>query len=202
MCVWAPVWRAASITYEDPKRVPLPSALPWALALFAPLPLPLTFPVPLLWPVPELPENVVGMMFSPAGPDRVQDARDVLTAAGIINPVLQFSSTVPANVVITTDPAPGTEQPAGSTITLVISEGPAAVVPGVVLRTQGAAIALIRAAQLNPVVNPVTIPGYLPDFVTSQSLAAGTQVKRGTTVVISVEQPSSTTTTTTFSPVP
>jgi serine/threonine-protein kinase len=133
----------------------------------------------------------------------IQDARDVLTAAGfIINPVLQFSSTVPANVVITTDPAPGTEQLAGSTITLVISEGPAAVVPGVVHRTQGAAIALIRAAQLNPVVNPVTIPGYLPDFVTSQSLAAGTQVKRGTTVVISVEQPSSTTTTTTFSPVP
>jgi serine/threonine-protein kinase len=131
----------------------------------------------------------------------IQDARDVLTAAGfLINPVLQFSSTVPANVVITTDPAPATEQLAGSTITLIISEGPAAVVPNVVHRTQGAAIALIRAAQLNPVVNPVTIPGYLPDFVTSQSLAAGTQVKRGTTVVISVEQPSSTMTTT-FSPV-
>ena len=132
----------------------------------------------------------------------IQDARDVLTAAGfLINPVLQFSSTVPANVVITTDPAPATEQLAGSTITLIISEGPAAVVPNVVHRTQGAAIALIRAAQLNPVVNPVTIPGYLPDFVTSQSLAPGTQVKHGTTVVVSVEQPSSTTITT-FSSVP
>ena len=49
----------------------------------------------------------------------------------------------------------------------------------------------------NPDVNLVTIPGYLPDYVTSQSLAAGTQVKRGTTVVISVEQPISTTTSTT-----
>ena len=127
--------------------------------------------------------------------------RDLLTAAGfLINPVNQFSSTVPVSYVITTQPAPGTKQTYGSTITLVISEGPAAVVPNVVHRTQGAAIALIRAAGLNPIVSPVTIPGYVPYWVQSQSLAAGTPEKRGTTVVIYVEQPISTTTTTTTTP--
>jgi len=125
----------------------------------------------------------------------------LLTADGfIINAVNEFSSTVPVGNVITTQPAPGTKQTYGSTITLVISEGPAAVVPNVVHRTQGAAIALIRAAGLNPIVSPVTIPGYVPYWVQSQSLAAGTPEKRGTTVVIYVEQPISTTTTTTTTP--
>ena len=128
----------------------------------------------------------------------IGSVRDLLTAAGFfINPVIQFSDTVPNSLVITTDPAPGTLQPAGSTITLFISEGPAAVVPDVVLRTQGAAIALLKAAHLNVGVLPVTTSGYLPLYVTAQSLAPGSQVKRGTTVVISVEQPISTTTTTT-----
>jgi serine/threonine-protein kinase len=128
----------------------------------------------------------------------IGSVRDLLTAAGFfINPVIQFSDTVPNSLVITTDPAPGTLQPAGSTITLFISEGPAAVVPDVVLRTQGAAIALLKAAHLNVGVLPVTTSGYLPLYVTAQSLAPGSQVKRGTTVVISVKQPISTTTTTT-----
>jgi beta-lactam-binding protein with PASTA domain len=131
----------------------------------------------------------------------IQAVRDLLTAAGFfINPVNQFSSTVPVSYVITTQPAPGTKTTYGSTITLVISEGPAAVVPNVVHRTQGAAIALIRAAGLNPIVSPVTIPGYVPYWVQSQSLAAGTPEKRGTTVVIYVEQPIPTTTTTTTTP--
>jgi beta-lactam-binding protein with PASTA domain len=116
----------------------------------------------------------------------IQSVRDVLTAAGFfINPVNQFSNTVPINYVITTDPAPGTLPSFRTWFTAPRAQ-----------RSPSS-----RAAHLNPDVNLVTTPGYLPFYVTSQSLAAGTQVKRGTTVVISVEQPSSTTTTT-FSPVP
>jgi len=100
-------------------------------------------------------------------------------------------------LVITTEPAPGTKQPLGLTITLVISQGPAAIVPDVVHRTQGAAMALIEAAHLNVGVTPVTIPGIEPLYVTAQSPDPGTQEKRGATVMISVEQPNATTTTTT-----
>ncbi len=125
----------------------------------------------------------------------IQPVRDLLTAAGfIINPVNQFSSTVAVGNVITTQPPPGTEQPYGATITLVISQGPAAVVPKVVLRTQGAAVAALEAAHLTPSVSPVSIHGYLAGWVTGQSLLPGTKWKWGTTVVIYVEQSSSTST--------
>ena len=129
---------------------------------------------------------------------QISAVRDLLTAEGFfINPVLQFSSTVANGLVITTEPAPGTKQPLGLTITLVISQGPAAIVPDVVHRTQGAAMALIEAAHLNVGVTPVTIPGIEPLYVTAQSPDPGTQEKRGSTVMISVEQPNATTTTTT-----
>ena len=132
----------------------------------------------------------------------IQAVRDLLLAEGFfINPVLQFSSKVTNGLVITTTPAPGTKQPIGATITLVISEGPAATVPDVLHRTQGAAMALITAAHLTPAINPVFIAGIEPLYVTAQSYAPGTQLKRGTTVIISVEQPisASTSTTTTTS---
>jgi len=127
--------------------------------------------------------------------------RDLLTGAGfLINPVNQFSNTVPVSYVVTTQPAPGTKTTYGSTITLFISEGPAAVVPNVVHRTQGAAVALIEGNHLKAAVIPVTIPGIEPGWVYSQSVNAGAQEKWGFTVVISVEQPISTTTTTTTTP--
>jgi beta-lactam-binding protein with PASTA domain len=142
-----------------------------------------------------LPKAIIAQSITPV--------RTLLTTAGfIINPVFSFSNKVPVGYVITTQPAPGTKRPYGSTITLFISQGPAAVVPNVTLRTQGAAIAALQNAHLNASVSPVRLSGYLPYWVTSQSLAPGKQVKWGTTVVISVEQPattptSSSTTTTT-----
>ena len=50
-------------------------------------------------------------------------------------------------------------------------------------------MALITAAHLTPAVTPVYIAGIEPLYVTAQSHAPGTQEKRGTTVMISVEQP-------------
>jgi serine/threonine-protein kinase len=128
---------------------------------------------------------------------------DLLTALGfIINPVNQFSKRVPLGYVITTQPAPGTWRPYGSTITLVISEGPAAVVPNVAHRTEGAAMAALQSAHLTGTVSLVNVPGTEADWVTSQSVAPGTPEKWGFNVVIYVQQPnpSSSTTTTTTSP--
>ncbi len=140
-----------------------------------------------------LPRAIVGQA--------IQPVRDLLTAAGfIIYPVNEFSSTVPVGNVITTQPAPGTKQPYGDTITLEISQGPAAVVPEVTHRTEGAAIALLQSAHLSASVSPVHLGGYEAGWVTSQSVNPGTQEKWGTTVVIYVEQPSPSSSTTTTLP--
>jgi serine/threonine-protein kinase len=127
-----------------------------------------------------------------------QAVRDALNIAGFTNITssFRFSSTVAVQDVITTIPAPGTMQPVGTAITLVISEGAGTFVPDVVHKTQLEAIDALRKANLHFAVNPVSITGIVPYYVTAQSYLAGTQVKIGTTVVISVEQPGSTPTST------
>ena len=131
----------------------------------------------------------------------IQPVRDLLTAAGfIINPVNEFSSIVPVGNVITTQPAPGTKQPYGDTITLEISQGPAAVVPNVTHRTEGAAMAALQSAHLSGSVSLVDLGGYEAGWVTGQSVSPGTQKKWGTSVVIYVEQPNPSSSTTTTLP--
>jgi len=89
---------------------------------------------------------------------QISAVRDLLTAEGFFitrPPVLEHRGQRPGHH----DRARArTKQPLGLTITLVISQGPAAIVPDVVHRTQGAAMALIEAAHLNVGVTPVTIP--------------------------------------------
>jgi len=142
-----------------------------------------------------LPRAIVGQA--------VQPVRVLLTADGfIINAVNEFSNTVPVGNVITTQPAPGTKQPYGYTITLEISQGPAAVVPNVTHRTQGAAITALQNAHLTGSVSLVNVPGTEAGWVQSQSVNPGTQEKWGTTVVIYVQQPNpSSSTTTTLAPI-
>jgi len=131
----------------------------------------------------------------------IQPVRDLLTALGfIISPVNEFSKTVPVGYVITTEPAPGTKQSYGDTITLEISQGPAAVVPNVAHRTEGAAMAALQNAHLTGTVSLVNVPGTEADWVTSQSVAPGTQEKWGFNVIIYVQQPTPTSTTTTTIP--
>jgi serine/threonine-protein kinase len=133
----------------------------------------------------------------------IQAVRYLLLGDGFfINPVLQFSNRVTNGLVITTEPAPGTKQAIGATINLIISQGPAAVVPNVVHRTQGAAMAALQSAHLTGTVSLVNVPGTEADWVTSQSVAPGKQEKWGFTVVIYVEQPSSTSSTSTTTTIP
>jgi len=108
-----------------------------------------------------------------------------------------FSLTVPEGDVITTYPRPGSSVPQGFTVDLIVSLGPAATVPSVVLRTEAGAERAIQRANLRYLVVFVTTPGYLPGYVTSQLPAAGTQVSPHSTVTIDVEQEPATTTTST-----
>jgi len=128
----------------------------------------------------------------------VNSARDVLMAAGFKVSVgtRAFSNTVPVNVVITTYPRPGLFAPTGATVFLIVSLGPVAIVPNVVLRTQAAAESVVTAANLTPDIKFVETPGFMPGFVVSQAPFAGAKVPPGTVVTIDVEQSSASTTTT------
>jgi serine/threonine-protein kinase len=113
-----------------------------------------------------------------------------------------FSPTWPDGEVITTDPSPGHLVQAGSTVYLIVSKGPAATVPDVVHDTMQSAITAIDAAHLKPSIVPVDTQGWMPGYVTQQSPAFGSQVKRDTPVVIYVEQNGSTTTSSTTTTTP
>jgi serine/threonine-protein kinase len=130
-------------------------------------------------------------------------ASDTLGADGfVVSTSFQFSSTVPRNEVISTTPKAGTEAAEGSTVTLVISLGPAAIVPDldsppVSLQT---ALMELQSAGLRDKVVYVSTSGYQAGYVTAQSYPAGAQVAPNTIVIISVESSSTTTTTTTTTP--
>lgn len=129
----------------------------------------------------------------------VSSARDALMAAGFkvsIYTRLFFSNTVPANFVITTYPKPGSRAPRGAPVFLVVSKGPFAIVPNVVLRRQAVAESIVTAANLTPAISFVTTPGFMPGNVVSQAPIAGTEVPPGSVVTIDVEQSSASTTTT------
>jgi len=65
----------------------------------------------------------------------------------------QGSQTVPKNYVISTSPSPLTQEPANTSVNLVVSSGPSTVlVPDVVTSTETQAVASLQSAGLNPVV--------------------------------------------------
>ena len=60
----------------------------------------------------------------------------------------QFDPTVPAGQIISLTPAAGTEVPRDSTVSVVVSRGPAVVVPAVIGQPLAQAIATLQAAGL------------------------------------------------------
>jgi serine/threonine-protein kinase len=125
-------------------------------------------------------------------------ARNVLIAAGfnVALGISEYSGKMPVKDVIDTNPPPGQMAPAGSTVSLIVSLGPAAIVPNVYLKTETNAEVAILNANLKYQVSMVTQQGVLPGYVTGQSPAEGTQVSPNSVVTIYVEQNASTTTTT------
>jgi beta-lactam-binding protein with PASTA domain/tRNA A-37 threonylcarbamoyl transferase component Bud32 len=115
----------------------------------------------------------------------------------------QPSQTVPKNSVISTNPTPGTQEPPGTNVNLVLSSGPSSLlVPNVIGDTQAQAVSTLQGAQLNPVVIcQSTLAQSQDGLVQTQSPSGGVSVSPGTTVNITVASfptcsPSTTTTTT------
>jgi eukaryotic-like serine/threonine-protein kinase len=112
------------------------------------------------------------------------------------------SDTLRQGLVVATNPAAGSLVSQGQAITLELSSGPCTVImPGVVNDTESAADQLLEGQGLTPSYSPdptaVCQPGATPT-VASQANAAGTPVKYGSTVDLTICQtPADTTTTTT-----
>lgn len=101
------------------------------------------------------------------------------------------SDTVAEGSVIRTDPPAGSEAEKGSTVTIVVSSGPAEVeVPSVVGMTEADATATLEGAGFQVVVqNQTVIDAADVGRVIDQSPNAGTRAPRGSTVTITVGKP-------------
>jgi len=104
------------------------------------------------------------------------------------NITTQSSSTVLRNDVISTNPPPGTQEPANTSVNLVVSSGASTeLVPDVTGFTQAQAVSTLQSANLNPVVICQSTSDSTQDgLVQSQSPAGGKSVNSGVTVTINV----------------
>ncbi|NND01484.1 MAG: Stk1 family PASTA domain-containing Ser/Thr kinase, partial [Acidimicrobiia bacterium] len=118
-----------------------------------------------------------------------QDAFETLQGLDLkVRERLEVSDSVPAGLVIRTDPIPGTNVNPGSFIVVVVSSGPQQfAIPVVIDSSEEAAIALIEAGQF--VLGEVTYrfsDTVAEGIVISQSPRPGTNAAPGTTVDIEV----------------
>jgi beta-lactam-binding protein with PASTA domain len=120
----------------------------------------------------------------------VDDARAAIEAAGLsFGNVTREASDQPVDTVLRTDPAGGTEVDRGSTVSVVISSGPANVqVPDVVGQSADAAQAALGDAGLQSSVQTEETCDAPADTVTGQSPQAGTEVEPGATVEITIAE--------------
>ena len=103
-----------------------------------------------------------------------------------------FSSrynSAPKGVAIAQTPRPGTRVTDGGSIRVVLSAGPAPVIlPQVVGGGATAATAALRHLGLRTELTQVPAPGVTPGLVTHQSPAAGSDLARHATVILSVAE--------------
>jgi serine/threonine-protein kinase len=116
-------------------------------------------------------------------------ASDAVAAAGFKPKVVrQTNADVAAGFVIDQNPAAGVQAAPGSTVTIVVSSGPAPVeVPSVTTKTQTDATNTLTNAGFKVTVTLATGGGPV-GTVTAQSPGAGTLAAPGSTVVITVAQ--------------
>lgn len=103
--------------------------------------------------------------------------------------VRQYSTTVPAGVVLGQVPAPGTRMHPAARVRLLVSMGPAPVeVPSVSGLQQSQAVAVLKAHLLKAVVHVQDEIGSSYGLVIGQDVTAGQQRLPGTTVTITVRE--------------
>jgi len=136
------------------------------------------------------------------GADAVE-AASVLGRNFRVERVQEASDEVPSGEVIRTEPAAGTEVPIDSTVRMIVSSGPRPVaVPNVVDRQEATARQELQTAGLTVRVVPIDVsPGSgQAGRVISQNPTPGTNVARGTEVVLTVGRETAPPTTTTVAP--
>jgi eukaryotic-like serine/threonine-protein kinase len=119
----------------------------------------------------------------------VNEARSALLAAGLkLGPIVSRNSNTPAGQVLGSRPPSGTSLPAGSTVTLVVSNSRVKV-PDVVGKTTSTATAIMLEAGFNPVLrrSAVFTPGAI-DTVVSQTPASPTFASTGSTVILYIDR--------------
>ncbi|MFJ4208261.1 Stk1 family PASTA domain-containing Ser/Thr kinase [Paenarthrobacter sp. NPDC089675] len=122
----------------------------------------------------------------------LDDAKNALNAAQMAlgNVTQAFDDKVPAGVVISQDPAKGTEVRHGTPVALVVSKGPQPIpVPDVRGQTQDAAVKALQDAGLKAVIAPETVNDKTvpKGSIVSQSPANGNLVK-GDAVTLTVSK--------------
>ncbi len=119
---------------------------------------------------------------------QAQAAEAVLTKAGLsyAKPTAEPSSTIPAGIVISTNPVAGTSWPANKPVQLVVSAGPP--LPDFVGQQESAAQAAAQAGgySINPV--PDTSSNEPQGTITRQSPAPNTPITPGEVVTVYVSQ--------------
>jgi serine/threonine-protein kinase len=115
-----------------------------------------------------------------------EQALNELTDAGfVVTPTYVYSDTVAVGAVISQTPESVTNAPRGSKISLIVSKGSELVyIPNVYSLTQTKAVSLLQDLEL--VVTVKKIGAHAVKTVTDVSPKVGTQVKRGSTVIITV----------------
>lgn len=113
--------------------------------------------------------------------------KDALTTLGLTTSVQrEYSETVARGAVISASPTAGTEVPRGTSVALVVSDGPPlVVVPDVVGKSQRDATDTLEALGFQV---KVTFPLQSTPFkrVATQSVKAGTAIPKGSTITLQV----------------
>jgi serine/threonine-protein kinase len=155
-------------------------------------------------------------IFVSSGPPSVQvpdvttedlgQAKSTLQSRGFnVNTTYQVSTAATPGTVISQNPVGGKSAATGATVTLVVAKAPPTVaVPNVVGKTHGAANAMLGAAGFPATPQQQTVTNQSQNgIVLSQTPAASTQVKKGSSVTIVIGKyvaPTPTTTTSTTTP--
>jgi eukaryotic-like serine/threonine-protein kinase len=156
-------------------------------------------------------------IFVSSGPPSVQvpdvtgedvgQAKSTLQSRGfnVAVPTSQVTTTATPGTVLSQSPAGGRSVASGSTVSLVVAKAPPTVaVPNVVGKSHGAANAMLGAVGFPATPQQQTVTNQSQNgVVLSQTPAASTQVKKGTSVTIVIGKyvaPTPTTTTSTTTP--
>ena len=115
----------------------------------------------------------------------VRDVLRQIGLAGAPGTTMANSATVPAGIVITTNPAPGQTVPVGTAVEIVVSTGKVAV-PELRGMTKAEAEAALKNLGLVMAVQEVENSQVEPGRVTDQSDPLNTLVDQGTTVTLTV----------------